>query len=354
VELTGFHTDPDGRLVSAVVHDRLHDQVGEIHARHIINATGVFAAEVEEMATSKPQITVEPSKGVHLIFSREDIPIGDHAVILPETDDRRVLFLVPWQSRVLFGTTDTGSGDLDHPQANAEDIEYLMKHLNRYLRKPLTRDHIISSYAGYRPLVKPRDDGHGSASLSRSHSVLQSPTGLVSIVGGKMTTYRQMAQDTVDVLEKRDGRKPRHQTKSLALLGSNGWQTVRERLALHNLPEDVVDKLVWSYGSEALGVLALLEHDHNLSKRLIEDLPYIRAQVIYACRECMAQSIEDVLSRRTSILFEDRQRGLGIVEEVAQMMAQELGWSPEIIEEQQRAYEEKVRSLIAAEQMVRV
>ena len=270
--------------------------------------------------------------------------MGNDAVVLPETDDRRILFLVPWESRAIFGTTDTGSGDLDHPTATQEDIAYLLNHLKRYLNVQLTEDNIISVYAGYRPLLSARG-GSSTAKLSRTHAVLQSPSGLVTIVGGKLTTYRRMAQDTVDVLSRRDGSTPIHPTQNLPLQGSAGW-LARQRdveikgLALGLNPQSIHH--LRHYGSEALGLLKLIEDDAELGRRLIDDLPYIRAEVIYACRHEMAMTPYDVLARRTSIMLEDRQRGLGALDDVVSLMAIEHNWSSE----QQQLMSETFRSAV--------
>jgi glycerol-3-phosphate dehydrogenase len=329
-EVTSFISEK-GKVCGAHVCDTLSDQSFVVHARHIINATGVYAEKVEELTGTEPQVEIEPSKGVHLVFSREDLPIGDDAIVLPETEDKRILFIVPWESRVIFGTTDTGSGDLDHPVATQEDISYLLKYLNHYLSVHLTEDQIVSTYAGYRPLVKPRNTKASTASLSRTHAVLESPSGLVSIVGGKLTTYRRMAQDTVDVLSRRDGNKSVHPTQSLPLQGSAGWPVAQRELARRGagleLTPETIKHLGHSYGTEASNILAFIESDQALGERLIDDLPYVKAEIIYACRYEMAMTPHDVLAQRTSITLEDRQRGLGIVDEVASIMSKEHDWS---------------------------
>ena len=322
-----------GKVTGAYVRDYLGDQEIVVRARHIVNATGIFSEQVEALTDAGSQVQVEPSKGVHLVFSREDVKLGNDAVVLPETDDKRILFLVPWESRAVFGTTDTGSGDLDHPIASQDDIAYLLHHLNRYLSVNLTADDIISVYAGYRPLLRSRSSEHATAKLSRTHAVLQNPSGLVTIVGGKLTTYRRMAQDTVDVLSRRDGSSsPPHPTQNLPLFGSAGWPAVQRDLeakgAELGLGPQTIAHLGESYGSLASELLSLIEEDKSLGKRLIEDLPYIYAEVVYACRHEMAMTLDDVLARRTRILLEDRDRGAGIVDEVAALMARELGWSP--------------------------
>jgi glycerol-3-phosphate dehydrogenase len=323
-----------GKVYGAQVRDQIGEQEFTIRARHIVNATGVFAEQVEALDGEQPQVQIEPSKGVHLVFSRETLQLGDEAVVLPETDDKRILFIVPWETRAVFGTTDTGSGDLDHPAATREDVSYLLNHLNRYLSVHLSEEDIISIYAGYRPLIRSRSSQHSTARLSRTHAVLEGPSGLVTIVGGKLTTYRRMAQDTVDVLNRRDGSKqPPHPTVNLPLQGSAGWPATQRELESRGkvlgLADPILIHLGNHYGSAAHEILDLLQEDPTLGTRLIEDLPYIRAEVIYACRQEMALTPDDILARRTSITIEDQRQGLGIVEEVVALMARELAWSPE-------------------------
>ena len=344
-EVTAFVSE-QGKVRGARVQDRLNDREIIIRARHIVNATGIYTEQVDALAGHEAQVQIDPSKGVHLVFSRETLKVGNDAVVLPETDDRRILFIVPWQSRAIFCPTDTGSGDLDPPVAGREDISYLLGHLNRYSSIPVTEADIISTYVGYRPLVQSRSSEHSTAKLSRTHAVLQSPSGLVSIVGGKLTTYRRMAQDTVDVLSRRDGKQPTHPTQNLLLHGSNGWPAVQHELAVKGnalgLRAPTIEHLGKSYGSEASSILSLVEADPSLDALLIDDLPYIRAEVIHACRQEMAMTPYDVLARRTSITLEDRQRGLGVVEEVAQLMAREHGWSID----QQQSLVERYRASI--------
>ncbi|HEY0752811.1 MAG TPA: glycerol-3-phosphate dehydrogenase/oxidase [Ktedonobacteraceae bacterium] len=324
----------EGKISGARVRERFGEQEFTIHARHVVNATGIFAEQVEALGSKEPQVQIEPSKGVHLVFSREALKLGADAVVLPETDDKRILFIVPWESRAVFGTTDTGSGDLDHPTASQDDVSYLLNHLNRYLSVHLTEKDIISTYAGYRPLVRSRSSQHATAKLSRTHAVLENPSGLVTIVGGKLTTYRRMAQDAVDVLSRRDSSaSPPHPTVNLPLQGNAGWRAaqreVESRGKVLALDSQILTHLSGHYGSEANEILNLVEGDSMLGTRLIADLPYIRAEVLYACRQEMALTPDDILARRTSITLEDQEQGFGIVQEVAALMAQELGWSPE-------------------------
>ncbi|MBE3561649.1 MAG: glycerol-3-phosphate dehydrogenase/oxidase [Ktedonobacteraceae bacterium] len=341
-EVTAFLIE-HGKICGARVRDVIGGQEVTVRARHVVNATGVFAERIEALTGEEPQVHVEPSKGVHLVLEREKLKLGDHAIVLPETEDRRILFVVPWQSRAIFGTTDTGSGDLDHPTASPQDITYLLKYLNRYLDVYVSESDIISVYAGYRPLVKPRSGSRlSTAQLSRTHVVLQGASGLVTIVGGKLTTYRRMAQDTVDVLSRRDGMALVHPTESLPLLGSAAWAVrqpeMEKRASALGLPVDIALHLGHAYGTEANAVLDLVEQDAALAARLVADLPYIKAEVVYACRYEMAMQPHDVLARRTSIILEDRRRGLDAVNEVVALMARELHWSSEQQQFMARAY----------------
>ena len=351
-EVTSFIIE-QGKICGAHIHDTLGDQELTVRARHIVNATGVFSEQVEALTGTEPQVRIEPSKGVHLVLSREDLELGDYAIVLPETEDKRILFIVPWGSRAIFGTTDTGSGDLDHPTATPEDIAYLLKYLNRYLSVRLTEADIISTYAGYRPLVSSRTSKHSTAKLSRTHAVLESPSGLVTIVGGKLTTYRRMAQDTVDVLNRRDGTRPLHPTQSLPLQGSAAWPTVKRDIASKGaalgLSPQTIEHLGKSHGSNAVQVLDLVASDASLAALLIDDLPYIRAEVVYACRQEMAMTPYDVLGRRTSITLEDRRRGLGVLDEVAAIMAKEYSWSAEQRQSMVDTYRSAIEEQIAAE-----
>ena len=351
-EVTSFIIE-QGKICGAHIHDTLGDQELTVRARHIVNATGVYSEQVEALTGTEPQVRIEPSKGVHLVLSREDLELGDYAIVLPETEDKRILFIVPWGSRAIFGTTDTGSGDLDHPTATSEDIAYLLKYLNRYLSVRLTEADIISSYAGYRPLVSSRTSKHSTAKLSRTHAVLESSSGLVTIVGGKLTTYRRMAQDTVDVLNRRDGTRPLHPTQSLPLQGCAAWPTMKRDIASKGaalgLSPQTIEHLGKSHGSNAVEVLDLVASDASLAALLIDDLPYIRAEVVYACRQEMAMTPYDVLGRRTSITLEDRRRGLGVLDEVAAIMAKEYSWPAEQQLSMVDAYRSAIEEQIAAE-----
>ena len=320
------------RITGAWVRDTLNPKTDERHirARHVVNATGVWAEQTERLAGESPGLHIAPSKGVHLVFERATLGIDEEAIVLPETEDGRIIFVVPWQSRALVGTTDTPVRDIERPVATDEDVNYLLHHLNRYLRRKLTCDDILTSFAGNRPLLHVRRGNSRLARLSRSHEVVESDAGLISVSGGKMTTYRRMAQDVIDRIDRREKHALNHPTRKLTLRGSGGWaearQIVRTRGRTLGLADDIIAHLGGAYGADALAVLALVEQDDSLAARLLPDLPYVRSEALYVCREEMALTLEDVLQRRTHIALEDRLRGTGIAAEVAHLIGPTLGW----------------------------
>lgn len=329
-ELIGFEQTENGAIKAALVRDTINNDEYRIPVGTVINAAGVFAGRVESMAgTSK--ISIKPAKGVHLTVPREAVKLDEYAVVLPETPDGRLLFMVPWNTRVTIGTTDTKGGDIDQPLANHDDIDYLLRTTNLYMRTRLTRDDIISSWAGYRPLISPANGGNGDTSkLSRTHVVMDGPGGMVTIVGGKLTTYRRMAEDTLDHVAKRSGKAITHPTQNMPLDGAVGSQAANAAIDAAAQPydwnTDVVKRLK-QYGSEAHKLLTLCAEDVALAQPIVPDLPYIMAEVVYACRYEMAMQLDDMITRRLHLNFEDWSRGIKPSPAIAQVMAGELGWS---------------------------
>lgn len=331
-EVTGFEISPEGEIDSVRVLDRLNGNTHSIRAGKVVNAAGVWAGKIEEMA-GQSSIRIKPGKGVHLTVPREALKIGKYAIVLPETDDGRLLFLVPWGSRVTIGTTDTDGGDVDNPAAGPEDIAYLLRHVNRYMRCRLEDSDIISAWAGYRPLISSRESKAQTSRLSRTHAVLDGPGGMVSIVGGKLTTYRRMAQDTLDHIERQWGEHPPRLsiTSHLSLEGSDDWQQavaeLQSKAAEYALSEDSIRRLSL-YGSELTAILDIMAQDPEMRRRIVPDLPYVMAEVVYACRREMAANLDDVLERRLHIAFEDWSQGRDAAPAVAAVMVHELGWDP--------------------------
>lgn len=331
-----------GRTVGVVARDTLEAgetgtdgaRTWEIRARHVVNAAGVWSEQAERLAGETPQLHVQPSKGTHLVFAKELFELGDEAIVLPETEDRRIIFIVPWLSRALVGTTDDATDSLRPPIATADEIDYLLAHLNRFTRRPVTRADILATYAGYRPLLK-LQKGRTPARLSRTHAIVEGDDGLLTLSGGKLTTYRRMAEELLDRIDAREGRQGstadrRHLTRDLPLAGAEGWERARvdiqQRAAALGLEGDVAEQVA-AYGTEAAALLDLVAGDAELGARLVADLPYIAAEVVWACRAELALTLEDVLARRTRIAIEDRTRGLDAAGQIAGLMAAELGWS---------------------------
>jgi glycerol-3-phosphate dehydrogenase len=350
VEVVGFDLEA-GEIRAARVRDVLSDEEFAIPARAVINATGAFAGQLEALA-GVPRIAIAPAKGVHLTLPRQALPVTDYAVVLPETPDGRLLFIVPWNTRVILGTTDTKGGDLNRPAATEADVNYLLSTANAYLRTTLDRSQVISAWAGYRPLVSPANaDSQATAKLSRNHVVADGPGGMITVTGGKLTTYRRMAQDALDHLARRWKQPITHPTESLTLDGAEGHaacqDALRQAAARFGWGQDVLARLA-QYGGQAKAILALCAGDGALAQRIVPDLPYIMAEVLYACHHEMAVTLEDVLARRLHIQTEDWSRGVEPAPAVARLMAGALGWSAHETMRQVERYHEQLQMAEAA------
>jgi glycerol-3-phosphate dehydrogenase len=331
----------NGQIVAARVEDKLSGEQFTIRAGTVINAGGVFAGKIEALTGQQSDLHIQPAKGVHLTVSREALDMRSDAIVLPETEDQRLLFIVPWGPRVTIGTTDTPGGDIEHPDATDADIDYLLRQVNRYMRCTLTRKDIISTWAGYRPLVSSRK-AQNTAKVSRTHIVHDSSGGMVTVVGGKLTTFRRMAQDTLDHVCKRLSRPIRHVTEHLPLIGAENWQdavqAIKDAAPIYGFGEDTIQRLS-AYGSQAAAILDLIAADSTLAARVVPDLPYIMAEVVYACRYRMAMQLPDILERRLHLNFEDWDRGVKAAPAVAAVMAHELNWPQSETERQITQYQ---------------
>lgn len=343
-EVTGFQQE-GGRIKAALVTDVVSGKSFSIRAGTVVNAGGAFAGRIEALA-GPSTISIKPAKGVHVTVDRQALKLGRGAIVLPETDDGRLLFLVPWGVHVTIGTTDTEGGDIDRPRANEDDVAYLLRHVNRYMRCNLQESDIISAWAGYRSLVTSRRSLQASSRLSRTHAVLDGPGGMVTVVGGKLTTYRRMAQDTIDHIARQQGRPIAHATTRLPLSGSEDWPDAYEGLKAaaveFQLGPDTVRRLAL-YGSSSAVILDLIRATPDLAARIAPGLPYIMAEVTYACRYEMAIDLGDLLERRLRISLEDRSHGVEVAPKVAALMADELGWDEAETRRQVNCY----RSVVA-------
>lgn len=345
-EVTGFELI-DGLVAAAQVRDTTTGQSYSIKAKHFINAGGVFAQRIEELVGLGSNLTIEPAKGVHLVFSRDRLPMTENAVVLPETSDGRLMFLVPWHDRVIVGTTDTTDGDVDHPAATDDDVTFLLEHCQRYLNASLKRDDILSTFAGYRPLIRSRNASKAtSGKLSRSHAVLDGPGGMISVVGGKLTTWRRMGEDAMNFVARRESKPPSSITRHMPLDGTNGWPAVLDEDEPAALGQDreVLVHLGSAYGANMRQVRAIAEEDKRFAQRIVPALPYVMAEIVYACRHEMAMTLEDALARRTRLTLLDKQQGVSAARDVATVMAAELGWSEQEVSRQIAAYKSAVHA----------
>lgn len=300
-----------GNTTSGIVlKDVLGDRELTVFGRVLVNATGVFVDDIIKMDDPSAPSIIAPSQGVHIILDKEFLP-GNTAIMVPHTDDGRVLFAVPWRDRVVVGTTDTPVEATSlEPRALEEEIDFILTHAARYLTKDPIASDVLSVFAGLRPLVKSSDQ-KSTAALSRDHTILISTSGLVTITGGKWTTYRKMGQDVIDQAAMIAGLEERpSKTQDMRI---HGW--------LKNYEAD--DPLHF-YGSDALMIRKLVDDDPSLGKPLHPRLPYILAEIIWAVRNEMAVTVEDILSRRTRALLLDARASIESVETVAKLMATEL------------------------------
>ena len=304
---TGVRLTADGRDV-------------EVRARVVVNAAGVWADDVRALDEGAHPATMRPAKGVHITVPWARVR-NEIAMFVPNPADGRSVFVVPWGDVTYIGTTDDDyEGDIDDPQCTPADMTYLLDVVNRALVDPLTEDDVIGTWAGLRPLLA-ADDDEKTADLSRRHGIRVSGAGVVTITGGKLTTYRAMARDTIDQVDQvLDGKHRRCHTKHLPLTGARGYRAP----APDATPLDV--HLAGRYGTEAATVRALVATDPALGEPLVPGLPYLRAEAVYAVRAEMARTLDDVLDRRTRCRLLDRAATAAAAESVARLLAPEWGW----------------------------
>jgi len=326
-QVVGFVKE-GGSIGGVQVRDTIGDAAFEIHARVVINATGPFTDVIRQLDDPAAQPVLQTSSGVHIVVSGELCP-PDTGMFIPKTDDGRVLFLLPWMGKTLIGTTDEPAEPVDHPIAGEADLAYLIKHVSRYLERPLTRGDVLAAWSGLRPLFAGKHAaGRGTAKLVRDHVIFESPSGLVTVTGGKWTTYRQMASDAVDHLVRERGlvEKSPCITATLRLVGGDGYRSdgARELVQKFGFDRDIAEHLNHAYGDRAESVAALTAQ--GLGKRLSDGYPYIEAEVVWAAREERAESVMDVLARRTRLAFLDRAGATHCIERVVELLAGVLEW----------------------------
>ncbi|MEW9546807.1 glycerol-3-phosphate dehydrogenase/oxidase [Nonomuraea sp. NPDC050783] len=317
----------------------------EIRARQVVNATGVWTDDIQELVGGRGQIHVRASKGIHLVVPRDRIHSLTGLILRTE---KSVLFVIPWGRHWIIGTTDTRwTLDKSHPAASRADIDYLLDHVNAVLSVPLTRDDVEGVYAGLRPLLS--GESEETSKLSREHVVAHPVPGLVMIAGGKYTTYRVMARDAVDaVVHGLDQRVPPSCTDRVPLVGAEGYQALwnsRHRLA-HSSGLHVarIEHLLQRYGSLTGEVLEVVEGDPSLGRPLTGADDYLRAEIVYAATHEGARHLNDVLTRRTRISIETFHRGQAVAQEAAELLAGPLGWTGEQVKREVEYFTKRVEA----------
>ena len=320
-------------LISGVI--AIDEETGEefnIKSKVVINATGVFADEILQMDEPGKKDMITPSQGIHVVLSK-DFLTNDTAIMVPHTSDGRVMFAVPWHNHVVVGTTDTliENHSLE-PVALDSEIDFVLETAGQYLTKQPTRKDVLSVFAGLRPLAKPEGEGKATKEISRSHKILISMSGLITIIGGKWTTYRKMAEDTIE--------------KAIMLGGLHERECITKHLPIHGFRMDInpTTDLMAVYGIDKEEILGIGEEEPMWQGYLSEKLQIHKSQIAWAVRNEMARTVEDFLARRTRALFLDARESLKIAPKVADLMALELNETEEWKRNQLKAFEDVAKN----------
>jgi glycerol-3-phosphate dehydrogenase len=300
----------ENKIVAIKAIDSIHQKEYTIHAKAFINATGVFSDELMKNDNSHHNNIITPSQGIHLVINPISFT-GNHALLIPKTSDGRVLFAVPWHNKVIIGTTDTEIQEiLNEPKALEQEINFVIENFNKYAKIPITKNEVESVFAGLRPLVKSKNKKN-TAFISREHSIIISNSGLVTITGGKWTTYRVMAKDAIDNV--------------IFIAGLNKKECITKNLKIGNwdLPVDSSNHLN-IYGNYKAEIEKIKLENSDFQEKIHSDFSYINAEIIWFIRNEMAITLEDVLARRTRLLFLNSQISKDVSYKVVEIMAKEL------------------------------
>ncbi len=313
----------DGQIEGVLAEDTIHKKFYEIKAKAVINATGVFTDQILKMDDATAESIISPSQGIHLVFDKAFLP-SDTAIMIPKTDDGRVLFAVPWHNRIIVGTTDTPvSNASEEPKALEQEIDFVMHHITRYLTKDPTKKDILSQFAGLRPLVK--GNAKSTAALARDHHISISDSELISITGGKWTTYRRMAEDVLEIAAHKAG-LPEVECKT-------------RQLPVHGYKETPdYEAPLYYYGTDAANILSLVNADKSLSELIHPRLNFTKAEIVWAVQQEMCMTIEDALSRRTRALLLDAKAAMEAAPIVGNILAKEMKKDDDWIKKQVDAF----------------
>jgi glycerol-3-phosphate dehydrogenase len=341
MEVTGL-LKQNGQLSGAAVRDRLSGREMEVAARVVVNTTGPFSDTIRRMDDPHSPPLLTASSGIHIVLDKKYSPL-DAGLLIPKTEDGRVVFVLPWQGGTLVGTTDDPAPIVDHPRVTEEEIGYVLRQVKPYLGE-VPREAVRASWSGLRPLVS-RPDAD-TAKLARDHLIQKSAAGLLTLTGGKWTTYRKMAQDLVNYAIGQFGLEAGpSRTEQIPLLGGQGFELDGvKKLEQSGFAPDIAKHLHQAYGARARVVAQIAADGHG--NRLAVEWPIIEAEVIYAVRHEMAHTPLDVLTRRTRLAFLDTLAALGAVPRVAELMGQELSWNAEKVALEQENTRSQILSAI--------
>lgn len=336
----------NGKLSGARVRDNLTGEEFEVRAKGVINAGGPFADQIRRLDDAKVEPILKVSSGIHIVLDKKFAPPAT-GLMIPKTEDGRVLFILPWEGHALIGTTDEPAELADHPKAEEKDVEYLLRHVRKYFDLEITEKDIKSVWSGLRPLVfDPR--AVDTARLARDHVISESNSGLLTITGGKWTTYRKMAEDAVDRAVQNFELSPPKGCISdrVPLVGGANYREDGDKALVRekNLDADIAYHLHRSYGDRAQKVVQLA--DEGFSARLHPDHPYIEADVVYGVRHELAQRAIDLLTRRLPLALLDREAARSAVGRTIEIMADELGWDAERRSEEEKLAEKRLNEAL--------
>jgi len=331
-EVTGLLKDKDGKIDGVLVRDIVSAEEIKINSRLVINATGVFADEIARMDDPELKPTLKPSQGVHIVLDKSFLQ-SNSAIMIPKTDDGRVLFAIPWYDKVVVGTTDTPVASISlEPVALESEINFILKTAELYFVKPPRREDILSIFAGLRPLAANPGNPSSTKEVSRRHKITLSASGLLTIIGGKWTTYRLMAQEAID--------------KAINSGIIDSKRCVTSNLRLSSISKSYANDRLQVYSEGAMEIEKLIRNNPISGIPIDPRLPFSKAEIVWICRNEMPVNIEDILARRTRALFLDAHASAAIAPEVARVMAEELGYSLEWQEAQVKSYNRLLKNYI--------
>jgi glycerol-3-phosphate dehydrogenase len=343
-----FGRDSAGRLCSALVIDQLSSKQFFVQAKIFVNATGPFTDSIRTLATASLPRRMRLSKGSHILLPLEVFPTHA-AMLIPKTDDGRVLFVVPWNGRLLVGTTEQEVSPEDDFFVSREDISFMLGQLNKYLEHSVQTSQIVSGYVGARPLVS-ANETQSTDKIARDDVLEIDPaSGLISIMGGKWTTHRAMAEDTVNAVQKTLGEPVTESpTKSHVLHGGEGFTSDfwEKLMAIYPISKETAQHLAGKFGTAAWKVMQLTRENPGLAQPILAGSPLIQAEVVYCVREELAATLEDVLARRLGVQFYSWREAIHAAPLVGSLMAKELNWSNDHTKQAIESYVQKINRLL--------